>query len=636
MAARSGLLDDALAAFANRVQPKPEANAAETDRAELSLLEFSRQAWSIIRPGDKWVDGWVFGCICEHIQALYRGQIRKLGIAVPPRHGKSLAACVFAPVWEWIQKPTTRFIFVAYSQRFANRDSMACRELIKSPWFQDRWGHRFTFKEDINRQDQFNNDRGGFRIAATPGGGTAMGEGGDVLFADDITSIEQSFSPTALETAFRFWTQTMTLRFHDPEAVLRGVSMQRSRKTDLLGRLIAENFGYEVLTLPFQAEPSRVYFLPAQKSELGIPADPEGTAPPKHAIIPTSLQVKRPELRDEREAGEILWPERFRSEETIKDLKASVKTGAAGQLQQRPEDDAGAVFKPSKFKLCYPFHSERGLAWLMSSEEKARVVYADECFWYQTCDTAMKAEQANDPTAFATVAKSPFGDLIVRNIAALRLLIPEQWPAMKQFRDGEPEWEPERREWRIPGRFRPWPKPLAFQSVESKNSGIGLLQVARSEGRPLKELEADANKVLRAATIAQLYESGCVYHDASGAWRGEFEDELTSFPAGAHDDMVDCIAYAGILFVHDNLVAAYKGDVVYNDRVHAELDAHDELQKAANEGAWIPPHLRPNEPVAEPQSIDEILAALQGRPVPKPPALHPDGRIRDEFLHDED
>lgn len=622
------LLVDVIAAG---ITPNQRATDDDTTRAEQSLREYSKQAWSIIRPGDKFIDGYCFGCVAEHVQAVYEGQIKKLGVAIPPRHGKSLEVNVFAPSWGWTRDATLRYIFTSYSDKLAKRDSIATRDIVKSPWYQDRWGHRFVFKEDQNRQDQFTNDRGGFRIATTPGG-MATGEGADIITADDITSVEDSFSGAALERAWRYWTQTMTLRFHDPESVRRIVSMQRTRKTDLLGRLIAEEFGYEVLTLPFEGEPHRIYFLPAQKSELGLP--PGDDKPPKHAIIPTSLQIQKPELRDNRKAGEVLWPERFTNADTIKDLKKSVQAGQAGQLQQRPEEDAGAVFKGSKFKLFFPTWSDKGLAFYLGSDEDARLVYARECLWYQTVDTAMKAEQANDETAIVTSAKSPFGDLLFFDVAAMRLLVPEQWPAMKQFRDGKPEWNDERREWRIPGRLRPWPKPLTFQSVEDKNSGTMILQTARSESRPLHALVADGNKVLRAATLATLYENGVVYHNAEGEWRGKFEDQLTSFPAGAHDDMVDAAAYAAILFVHDDLIAAYSGDMVYNESVHAELEIADQMRSGADVG-WVPPALRP-QGSDEPADIDGILAALQGRPKRPKPAVSDAGEVRPEYLHEED
>lgn len=638
----ASLFSEGLAAFAMGIAPRAAEGANEdTVKAERSLLEYSRQAWSIIRPGDRWVDGWAFGCICEHVQAAYSGQLKKLAIAVPPRHGKSLIVNVFGQTWRWTHDPQTRFIFSSYSDRLAKRDSMACRDILLSQWYRDRWGFRFAFKEDQNRQEQFNNDRGGFRVATTPGG-MATGEGADVVVADDITSVEESFSPAALERAWRFWTQTMTLRFHDPEKITRVVCMQRTRSTDLIGRLISEGFGYEVLTLPFEAEPNRLYLLPAKNSEPGSEpgensAEPkEGDAPaakPKHAIEPTSLQLEWPELRDTRKDGEVLWPERFTNPTTVQELKRSVQAGQAGQLQQRPENDAGTVFKANRFKLFYPTWTAEGLGFILGDGDESRLVYASECLWFQTVDTALKADQANDEFAVCTAAKTPCGALLLYSVVGVRLLVPEQWPAMKQFLAGSPEWNAERREWAIPGRMRPWPKPLAIQFVEDKNSGTGLLQQARMDGYALHPLEADGNKVMRAATLATLYENGSVYHNAEGEWRAEYEEQTTAFPAAAHDDRTDAACYAAIVFVHNSIVSEYHGDVVYNESVHRELEARAKI--GADE--FIPPAHRPAKDTnAPPETIDDILAALRGAPKPTKPALDDFGRIRDEYLHHDD
>ena len=61
---------------------------------------------------------------------------------------------------------------------------------------------------------------------------------------------------------------------------------------------------------------------------------------------------------------------------------------------------------------------------------------------------------------------------------------------------------------------------------------------------PLHELKAETDKVTRAMPLAIQYENGLVYHRRSAPWLVEYEDELLSFPNGAHDDQVDAAAYA--------------------------------------------------------------------------------------------
>jgi predicted phage terminase large subunit-like protein len=97
---------------------------------------------------------------------------------------------------------------------------------------------------------------------------------------------------------------------------------------------------------------------------------------------------------------------------------------------------------------------------------------------------------------------------------------------------------------------RRWPA-VAFQAIEDRVSGTGLLQQGRLNGMPFKPLEADGDKVRRATHIAIAYQNGTVYHKAGATWLTDFESELTVFPKGGHDDQVDVVAYAGILVVNE-------------------------------------------------------------------------------------
>src|SRR2546423_11516219 len=83
--------------------------------AETSLMAFVRQAWPVLEPGREFIPGWHIDAVCEHLEAVTRGDIRNLLINVPPRHMKSLAVSVFWPAWEWISTPGRRWLFASYS-----------------------------------------------------------------------------------------------------------------------------------------------------------------------------------------------------------------------------------------------------------------------------------------------------------------------------------------------------------------------------------------------------------------------------------------------------------------------------------------------------------------------------------------
>lgn len=124
--------------------------------------------------------GWHLDAICEHLEAVTRGEIRNLLINMPPRHMKSLAVSVFWPVWVWLKKPEFRWLFSSYALSLSIRDSLKCRRLIESRWFQDQWSGAFALTGDQNAKLKFDNDKRGYRIA-TSVGGAATGEGGDAV-----------------------------------------------------------------------------------------------------------------------------------------------------------------------------------------------------------------------------------------------------------------------------------------------------------------------------------------------------------------------------------------------------------------------------------------------------------------------
>src|SRR5690242_2490205 len=120
----------------------------DTELAERQLRVFVEQAWHVVEPATRFVPGWHLDALCEHLQAVTLGQIRRLLICMPPRHMKSLMVCVFWLGWEWTRHPERRWLFASYAASLATRDSVKCRRLIESPFYQSRWGHRFRLTSD--------------------------------------------------------------------------------------------------------------------------------------------------------------------------------------------------------------------------------------------------------------------------------------------------------------------------------------------------------------------------------------------------------------------------------------------------------------------------------------------------------
>ena len=82
--------------------------------------------------------------------------------------------------------------------------------------------------------------------------------------------------------------------------------------------------------------------------------------------------------------------------------------------------------------------------------------------------------------------------------------------------------------------------------VEDKANGPAVIDVLKKEIPGLVPIQPDGSKEARANAVTPLFEAGNVLlpDRAFAPWVDEYRLELLRFPAGAHDDMVDCTTYA--------------------------------------------------------------------------------------------
>jgi predicted phage terminase large subunit-like protein len=272
--------------------------------------------------------------------------------------------------------------------------------------------------------------------------------------------------------------------------------------------------------------------------------------------------------QDPRQPGQAIWPERFDEQEyAARRATMSAFMWSAG-YQQRPSRGEGGIVQRTYFRYfdigqmrdergelvpCFTFGSIRGVDQIPLAA----------CKWFSTIDTAMKDFRKNDFTVVATWALDPqTRKLFLFHAWLCRLQIPLQWKALLALRygpqSGHPEnwlirWDEDERCWT--GERAKWPAPLMFQALEDKASGVGLIQQGVAEGKPFKVLSANGSKEQRFATVATMYENGMVYHYFGASWLEDVENQLLSFPTGAHDDVCDVTAYAGILATQDAILA---------------------------------------------------------------------------------
>jgi phage terminase large subunit-like protein len=298
-------------------------------KAELSLHEFIKQAWHVIEGDKEFIDGWHIQAICEHLEAVANRQIKNLIINIPPRSCKSSLVSIAFPAWVWLHNPNEQFLYASYALSLSLRDSVKCRRLISSPWYQERWGKKYQLLDDQNTKSRFDNTRNGYRIASSAGG-SITGEGASMLFCDDPNNSLDGDSEVQRENKIDWWTQVWSTRLNDKKNDCRVVIQQRIHERDITGYIMDHDDLNEwtKLILPMEFEEKR-------KS--------------RTVVLPTTEgQIwEDPRVKE----GQLLWPERI-DEEGLKSLKQALGSSyaIAGQLQQRPSPEAGGIIKKSWFK----------------------------------------------------------------------------------------------------------------------------------------------------------------------------------------------------------------------------------------------------------------------------------------------
>lgn len=91
---------------------------------------------------------------------------------------------------------------------------------------------------------------------------------------------------------------------------------------------------------------------------------------------------------------------------------------------------------------------------------------------------------------------------------------------------------------RLAERWRP--DVVAIEEVQYQAAVVQ--ELLRTTTLPVRGVKPDRDKLTRFQPLEARYEQGLVWHAAGLG--DEFERELLAFPVGAHDDMVDALAYA--------------------------------------------------------------------------------------------
>ncbi len=496
------------------------------EMCEDSLYSFMKEAWPWIEGGREFHGGWHIEAIAEHLEQVAKGGIRNLLINIPPRCCKSSLASVVFPAWVWATDPTRQFLYTSYAQSLSVKDSVKCRRLVESPWYQENWGKNFHLTGDVNSKVRFETSRTGYRIASSVGGANT-GEGADILVADDPNSARDVDSVKIRESTNDWWDQVMSTRLNNPRTGAKVVVQQRLHELDLSGHILAKaDHGYIHLCLPMEMELSR-----------------------RCRTIPLTKGAKA-WVDPRNKEGQLLWPEHIDKKEVSK-LKNSMTSSytIAGQLQQRPSPEDGGIIQKDWFSWWCDDH--------MPEVE----------FVLQSWDTALSAEVTACYSACTTwgVFKDEHGINNAILLSCWRGRV--EYPDLRRMAQklGE-NYHDTYLDDELPTRG---PKADIIL-VEAKANGLSLIQDLRRGGVIVTRFDPGkhGNKISRARLITPIIESGRVWMPAKPPhfnklynYADEFVETCALFPNAESNDYVDSMSQALIKLISSGWIHHPEDDV---------------------------------------------------------------------------
>ena len=185
--------------------------------------------------------------LCTKLEAVARGEIRKLIFILPPGAGKSIYCNLWVP-WYMSRSPGKAVLGASHTSDFAERFSRRIRGMVQE--------HGTTLGISLSDDSQ-----AAARWALTNGseymaagvGQAILGYRIDVLLIDDpIRSRDDAFSPTVRENIWEWFHSSARTRLRPGAAQI--LVMTRFHEDDLAARLLHAEDDWHVVHLPAEAE----------------------------------------------------------------------------------------------------------------------------------------------------------------------------------------------------------------------------------------------------------------------------------------------------------------------------------------------------------------------------------------------
>ena len=271
------------------------------DKVQKSLLEYAKfQMPEYQTPAH-------IQLLAHKLEEVERGNIKRLAIFMPPRHGKSQLTSQFFPAWYLGRNPSKFVIATTYAQDLADDFGRSVRNQIQDEDY-NRIFNDCTLSKDSSSVRRFHTTGSGVYYAVGAGG-AITGRGAHLLLiADPIKGREDADSDAMRSNLIDWYRSTAYSRLMPGGSII--LIQTRWHEDDLAGWILRET----------SHEPWEVIELPAVLDEKA------------------SKILKRPK-------GQALWPEAY-DKKRLEEIKKTAGSREWNSLyMQRPSAEEGNILK---------------------------------------------------------------------------------------------------------------------------------------------------------------------------------------------------------------------------------------------------------------------------------------------------
>lgn len=450
-------------------------------KRELILRELSRRKLLMFsaKVDPLWQNNWHLDVLAHALERVEKGDLKRLIVSMPPRHGKSQLTSINFPAWYLGRNPRDEIVVASYTGELAIEFGRKTRDLL------DHELYKPIFSTKLNQGSQsaqrWNTDAGGGYFAVGVGG-SLTGRGAKILIIDDILSgREDAESQAQRERVWNWYTSTAYTRLAPGGAVV--IVMTRWHDDDLVGRLLQQ-----------------------EQKERDKPGGPDSDFIPWEVI---SFPAIAEEDEPHRISGEALWPARFPLSQ-LQNIRGTIGTYEWSALYQQDPLDAG-------------------------SQEFKR-----EMFQYKTLQEVQKKSTRNFLTIDPAVSKKDSADntgFTVNLVDSENRWHFISWKEKLSPGDLIAKLFDLQDKWKLEsigiehGMYSMVVKPFLQNEMMKRQKFLRIVELQHN----------GAAKEIRIRALLPRYEANSIVHIEGLC--NDLEDELLRFPKARHDDVSDSASY---------------------------------------------------------------------------------------------